>query len=108
LKHQLCCSFEYFTDRNIGLICYSIPAVTTSLSLRSKNALNFGSGLIENLRMSYFQNIEAGINPKLSGSKHRLKASGDPIVLPFAILDFLLMCIGFMFLGVYSLSLPVS
>jgi len=58
--------------------------------------------------MSYFQNIGAEMNQKLSGAKPRLKASGNPIVLPFAILDFLLMCIGFMFLGVYSLSLPVS
>ena len=43
--------------------------------------------------------------------KHKLK-KGDGFILlfttPLAILDLVMMCVGFMFLGVYPLSVPIA
>ena len=72
------------------------------------NVSIFGSGLIDKVKLSYFKSIGADSNMNTSNlNKPRLRSSGDPILLPFALLDFLLMGVGFLFLGVYSLSLPV-
>ena len=53
------------------------------------------------------------INLDFSAAYHKLKSSMDGIILifapiPLAILDLLMMGVGFMFLGVYPLSVPVS
>ena len=66
---------------------------------------------LDEVKLSFFDRIRVWPKGDFSVVKHRLKYADGFVMLfttPLAILDLVMMCIGFMFLGVYPLSVPAS